>query len=80
MALLPEPPQPLRVRVLDALQQAPGATADELVERLGIGGQSIPRQVRRALAELETRGQARRQPGPRPAFGRAPNLWRPSGD
>jgi predicted ArsR family transcriptional regulator len=81
MVLLPEPPQPLRVRVLDALQQAPGATAEQIAQRLDIDGESIPRQVRRSLAELEVQGLACRRPGPRAASGgRAPNLWRPSGD
>jgi predicted ArsR family transcriptional regulator len=73
----PELPQPLRVRVLDALQQIPGATADELVARLDIDGQSIPRQVRRSLAELETAGLAHWEPADyrQPARGRRPRRW-----
>lgn len=69
-----EPVQTLRARILAALPNHPGTTADALAEAVDVG-QSRDRQVRRALAQLEAAGLARRQTSRQTGDGRIPDRW-----
>lgn len=58
-------------RVAEALAAHPGATAAELAALVGLGQSTVGK----ALAGLETRGRASRQPGGRQGGRRLPDRW-----
>ncbi|WP_189322171.1 hypothetical protein [Streptomyces flaveus] len=70
----------LRDLVSAALAKQPlPITAEQLADLLHPFGCGDPRQIGKALRQLEAQGAAVRHPGHSPRGGRAPGLWTASG-